>query len=277
MSDNNFDEIIPTAIQGAYYKTLTDIPYSTEILKEARDLCGELPQDIIVDEKAVIREARHKIIDKLLKQSGITQVFELAAGYSSRGLKFTENENCCYVELDLSTVSKAKEMIIERVVGERKNLHVINGNALDEQVYILAQAYFDKSLPATIVNEGLLRYLSFDEKSELAENIRRFITQYGGVWITGDGGFMDFRKNQNQILPEHDKSLSKRVPRNSFDNVFENKEDFANFFARFGFSTEFYRYSDVLGELSSAKVLGLSNGRVHDLLFGAYAAVLKLR
>jgi hypothetical protein len=123
----------------------------------------------------------------------------------------------------------------------------------------------------------LLRYLTFDEKAILAKNILNLLKKFGGVWITGDGGFMGFRKNQNKIMPTHDKNLSKMVSRNTLDHVFSDKQEFAEFFDKIGFTTEFHKYDEVLSDLSSPNALSASENEARDILSGAYAIVLKVK
>lgn len=80
---NNFESVIPTAVTVAYPRIFTDIPYSNEIfsyLKNKIDVESYLSKDIL----AVELEARYKLMNKLLKNTNIKQVLELAAGYSQK-------------------------------------------------------------------------------------------------------------------------------------------------------------------------------------------------
>jgi len=275
MKDNSFNEISPTAIQGAYYKTFTDVPYSKEILHEARKY-EDLPSDIIIDKHSIIREARHKIVSEFLAKSGISQVFEIAAGYSPRGLIFTEDENCEYVEMDLPIVAENKKKVVNSI-SKRQNLHILSGNALDKEVFDEATKYFDTKKPVAVVNEGLLRYLTFEEKAILATNIHQLLKHFGGVWVTGDGGFIDFRKNQNNTLPNLDMNMRRRISRNALSNVFNDKQQFDEFFDKVGFTTEFHEYGEMLGDLSSTKTLGVEDDQAKDLSAGAFAVVLRAK
>jgi O-methyltransferase involved in polyketide biosynthesis len=139
---DSFDEIIPTAIQGASLKTFTDIPYSKEVLREAKKY-DTLPTDIIVDKKSIIREARHKIIDELLLKNDASQILEIAAGYSPRGLIFTQDPKRQIVELDLPVVAQNKQKIVAGIESGRQNLHIIGGNALDESAFSATAQYFN--------------------------------------------------------------------------------------------------------------------------------------
>ena len=101
IDDANYTSIIPTAYVTAYPRTFTDIPYSNEIFDglEALRKEGHLPEieeDQKVDRLAPELEARYKLIDKLLAKAEITQVLELAAGLSTRGLLFTAEPSALY-------------------------------------------------------------------------------------------------------------------------------------------------------------------------------------
>jgi O-methyltransferase involved in polyketide biosynthesis len=97
MLNKDFESVIPTAILTAYPKILTDIPYAKEVFAELnRD---SIPVSLIVDKLAPELEARHKLINKLLKESKIDQVLELAAGYTTRGVELAQNDSrISYVE-----------------------------------------------------------------------------------------------------------------------------------------------------------------------------------
>lgn len=47
------------------------------------------------------------------------------------------------------------------------------------------QKYFDEDREIAIINEGLLRYLTFEEKKIVATNVYNML-KYNGVWITCD-------------------------------------------------------------------------------------------
>ena len=92
-------------------------------------------------------EARYKLTNKLLEKSGINQVLELAAGYTSRGLIYSE-KGFNYVEMDLDNVSKNKVNIIKSIKNDiPKNLHIINVNELSSSDYFKCDKYFEENKP----------------------------------------------------------------------------------------------------------------------------------
>ena len=83
-----FESIIPTAIITSYPRIFTDIPYEKEIYNWLSKNCSnniELNKLLAPE-----LEARFKLTNKLIDSLNITQVLELASGYSSRGLIYSK-------------------------------------------------------------------------------------------------------------------------------------------------------------------------------------------
>lgn len=276
IDDSKFNEVIPTAILTAYPRTFSDIPYSQEIFDELLRHHKEIDESLMVDRIAVELEARSKLVDKLIGTTGTTQVLELASGFSSRGLIFAQKPNTQYVELDLPDLTRVKEKIISNIAVIPSNLHVIGGNALRESDFKKASDYFDSDKQVVVVNEGLLRYLTFDEKATVAKNIRGVLKKFGGVWISGDGATRSFRNSQDKNVPSVNTTLMNTTNRNSIGNAFESQDHFRTFFDELGFTVEFFDYTTVQDDLSSPKRLGLSEQDVSDKLL-AYASAIIFR
>ncbi len=276
VNDEKYREIIPTAILTAYPRTFSDIPYSQEIFDELQRQYGEIDDSLIVDRLAVELEARSKLIDRLLADTDASQVLEIAAGFSSRGLVLADHSDTRYVELDLPDLSELKTQIVGNIAHIPENLHILGGNALRSSDFDTAAQYFDKNQPVAVVNEGLLRYLTFDEKAQVAGNIRGLLKQFGGVWISGDGATKSFRDSQNRNVPGMNTTLMNTTKRNDVGNAFESQEHFRDFFGNLGFTVEFHSYTEVQSELSSPQKLGLADGEVPDKLL-AYASAIVFR
>jgi O-methyltransferase involved in polyketide biosynthesis len=278
VNDEKYREIIPTAILTAYPRTFSDIPYSQEIFDELQRHYGEIDDSLIVDRLAVELEARSKLIDRLLAETGASQVLEIAAGFSSRGLVFAAQPDTQYVELDLPDLAELKTQIVGNIAHIPENLHILGGNALRLSDFDEASQYFDTGKPVVVVNEGLLRYLTFDEKAQVASNIRGLLERFGGIWISGDGATKSFRDSQNKNVPSVNTTLMNTTKRNNVGNAFESQEHFREFFGNLGFTVEFHSYTEVQSELSSPQRLGLTSEEVSDkLLAYASAIVFKLK
>src|ERR1700761_7307877 len=92
-----------TADVVAYRRTFTDIPFSKEIweILQARLSPEEKKKQEMLNYPHItpLFEARYLLTDQILKKSGITQVLELAAGMSPRGM-IKSTEGMTYVEFD---------------------------------------------------------------------------------------------------------------------------------------------------------------------------------
>jgi O-methyltransferase involved in polyketide biosynthesis len=112
--------------------------------------------------------ARHRAIDALLERAieerGVTQVIEVAAGMSGRGLRFVRryHDRLTYLEADLPGMAERKRQTLERL-GALSDQHRVR--ALDalresgpESLPQLA-GDLDRATGLAIVTEGLLGYL----------------------------------------------------------------------------------------------------------------------
>lgn len=276
MENKDFTSIIPTAITVAYPRIFTDIPYSNEIFDYLNKEITTKPY-ISKDILSIELEARYKLIDRLLKNTKIKQILELAAGYSQRGLIFTENDNYRYVELDLEKVTKLKKDLLNNISTIPDNLKIISGDATNNNDFDKCKKIFNPNKNVAVINEGLLRYLDFDEKREVAENVYELLKEFGGVWITSDFTPKKFIKNQDINLPELNKQLSETTDRNNANWRFENKKHVKEFLNDIGFNKiEFHYFNEVKDELTSPQKLKVDNEEVEKLLDDALVAVISI-
>jgi O-methyltransferase involved in polyketide biosynthesis len=138
--------------------------------------------------------ARHRAIDALLERAieerGITQVIEVAAGMSGRGLRFAQRhgDRLLYVEADLPAMAARKWRTLARLgaLSERHRVQELDAlrdsgsHSLGELVQRLDQ---DHGL--AIITEGLLGYL---EPSAVTGLWRRFVVALStfkeGIYIS---------------------------------------------------------------------------------------------
>lgn len=239
-NQDSFEKVIPTAWMVAYRRTFSDIPYSKEIFDNLekirkRNKYEDIPSDLKKPELAPQFEARHKLIDKLIYQTKAEQVLELASGFSSRGLSMSKNNNFNYIEMDLPRVTKEKKQIVEEIAKDKgfdvpDNLHFEPGNVLDFKSFENAVKYFNKSKPIVIINEGLLRYLTKDEKAIVAQNIHKILQKFNGVWITSDISLRKIFSKENKVMNNHVENISKLTGKDIIGNRFETEEEAKNFF-----------------------------------------------
>lgn len=270
----NFESISPTAIVTAYPRTFTDIPYETDIYKW---LCNNCNEKVNLNKMLAPEiEARYKLANKLLDATKINQVLEIAAGYSSRGIIYSKKDYQ-YVEMDLEGVVKNKNEFLKELNLNNSHLHVINGSALDYEDFNKSSQYFSKDKELAIINEGLLRYLTFEEKKIVATNIYKILKEYNGVWITCDVTPKKFIKTQNNVNPELNKNLNNVTSRNDLKDRFEDFNHIKRFMKEVGFSNvEIHKFSEVKSEIKSFDILNINRDKYDELLDNAIVAVITI-
>jgi O-methyltransferase involved in polyketide biosynthesis len=266
-----YEKIGPTAKFVAYLRTFTDIPFAKEIAEQSgaertyQELAGESKESLI--RLSPYWEARYKVTDRILTQRGITQILEVAAGLSPRGIAMTENPDVVYVVTDLPQILDQEraiaEAILSRLNSRRPNLHFETANALDRESLARACAIFGYDRPVAIITEGLLPYLNREEKTVLASNIHEVLSRYRGVWIASDVHTRQYREAtfrlaEGEMLRQRQNRISSSTGSNLESNLFADENDLRGFFDQAGFRIEKYQYASVVDDLSSVRLLDLS-------------------
>lgn len=273
-TETPYDGIIPTGWLTAYGRTFSDIPYAQEIFDGLESSMGENPPealDVMKDtELAPQFEARYKLLDRLIMQTGIRQILEVAAGLSSRGLALTEDDSLTYVELDLPHMMDDKRRIVKdlqakRLVPQRANLHFEDGNAVEIDGFLNAAEHFDPNQPLLIVNEGLLRYLGLKDKQRYAANVSNILRKFGGTWVTSDISLPKVMYKEQDVMAGRRKKISEITGVQVDNNLFKDEEDAKQFFGDLGFSVKSHSFLEVIDELTSPAKLGMSRDYVEAI------------
>jgi len=186
--EKSYERISPTAKFVAYARTFTDIPFAKEMAAESgaektyRKLAGSVEPTARF---LPLWEARYKATDRILNQRGVTQILEIAAGLSPRGLAMTENSAVIYVATDLPQVLEEEQTIAEAILAKlnsyRLNLHFQVANVLDYESLSRAATFFKSDKPIAVITEGLLPYLNNHEKEVSTNNIYKLLRKYCGI------------------------------------------------------------------------------------------------
>ena len=275
MKIKDFESIIPTALHTLYPLIFTDIPLSNEIYNE---LCKIGFPDELKNQKLTFEiEARYKLIDKFLKESRIYQVLELASGFTPRGINMClENKDIVYVEMDLPKVIEGKKLIFNKLVDLPDNIHFIGGNALNRKDINKCLKHFDITKPIVVINQGLMRYLNFDEKRILAENVYSVIKNNKGIWLTCDLTPAKFVLNQNKNIDKnYNSNLTGVTNRNNTSWRFRDKTHAEQFMREVGLNIEWHEFCESLDLLSSPKKMGVSLEETNKYLKDAYVTILR--
>jgi O-methyltransferase involved in polyketide biosynthesis len=178
-------------------------------------------------------------------------------------------------------MTKNKRALLENLFSKGKakpqgGLHIEDGNALDRDSLFAATKYF-KDKPVAVIHEGLLRYLNFEEKKTVANNIHALLEKFGGVWITSDITLKRVLSGERQ--EERDDNRKRVLALSGIDigaNTFENEDDAKKFFEELGFSVERHGFMEVADELVSPARIGLPRDEVENLLKDPVVFVMRL-
>ncbi len=276
-SKNSYEKISPTAWGVAYHRSQSDIKYAQEIFDELDAVVK--PTDPLEIEYlkrskeskiAPQFEARYKLIDRLIAENKTNQILEIASGLAPRGLEMTEKDpSLRYVEVDLPVMTRYKREILQALFEKGKakpqpNLYIEDGDALDYNSLLAAVRYF-KNEPITIVNEGLLRYMNFDQKAIVAKNIHALLEKFGGTWITSDITLIRLLKRDEE-RKANVKMVQALSGMNVEDNAFESEQAAVKFFEDAGFSVERHSFLEIIENLVSPAKINLSPEETRKLL-----------
>ncbi len=239
MEPYDFRRVSVTALMPALARgEFTDIPWAKEMLACLRTK-GTVLSDGPWNERAghdyaPFLEARFKAVNRILDEHSATQILELAAGLSPRGMDFAQR-GVVYAEADLPESSALKREIVTAVLGRiPSNLHLCAASVLDSAALSACCAAFTDR-PVSITTEGLLRYLTFEEKTQLAANVRDILARFGGMWITTD---IHLRHWAQRRSPVHRETETERLGRVLDPNYFDDLEHARTFFEGCGFQVE---------------------------------------
>jgi len=227
-----------------------------------QNLDGELPEEAKV--YAPLLEARYKSIVQLIHKTGMDQVLELASGFSMRGLAMSAASGMTYLESDLPGISEEKSKFVADLIAKHNLVgldrhHIITANALNFSEFEAAIHILRRDRPLVVVNEGLLNYLSADERSEVAGNVRKLLSNFpGGAWITPDFTTRGVAENVSETAKRFRRALSGITERQLNEAAFVDEEAIDQFVRDSGFKPVSYYQADQVPFLSSLKRLELS-------------------
>lgn len=273
LQKSDFDKISPTAFITSLARQFTGIPYSKEL--------AGLVTEQRVKNLPLILESRYRAVNRAAAGFPITQILELASGFLPRGLEFSSDPAITFIESDLPEMIRHKELLIQKMGEERSNLHYaeIDAAARPNRIPGKIREFFKAKQPVMILCEGLLMYLSKDEKKELCLNVRETLEHYGGVWITPDFsttiGLNQSVKN-NPALQQRMDSLKNLTGRSLPENAFETIEEAREFVKNAGFQIREYEMINVIDELSCIEILNLDIEFVKNVLNKQSVFILSL-
>ena len=225
--------LIPAFARGEY----TTIPWAREMLAVLRDRGAALPDGPWSEYGAYasIFDARFRAVTRLVEEKAATQVLELAAGFSPRGAELA-SRGILYVEADLAESITLKREVLTSMLGSvPNNLHLCPASAIDREQLLSCCVPFVSERPVAVTTEGLLRYLTFEEKALVAANVLHILRRYGGYWITPDIHLKSWAQRQT---PPQRQAEVKTLGRSLDANYFQDFDQARQFFESCGFAVD---------------------------------------
>jgi O-methyltransferase involved in polyketide biosynthesis len=227
--------LIPAFARGDY----TSIPWAKEMLAFLRSRGATLSHGPWSEDAArafaPVFEARFLAVSRVVAEKGATQVLELAAGFSPRGMDLAR-QGIVYVETDLAESMTRKREIVTAILGSvPDNLHLCAASAIDRSQLFECCSPFVTGRPVAVTTEGLLRYLTFDEKALVARNVHEILQRYGGWWMTPD---VHLRSLTQRQTTDYRKQEHETLGRSLDANYFEDLDHAQSFFEGLGFAVD---------------------------------------
>jgi O-methyltransferase involved in polyketide biosynthesis len=292
----DYAKISPTALMVAYFRAkYTNMPYSQIIYEKTRKFKNKSLLELISPvlgylakfypgslERLSSLEGRYLAINEALKKlDSKISIIEIAAGLSARSLEWSGQE-LIYLETDLPEIIGIKEKIFSEIsvsqdLETNQNHHFLSLNAINEKEWEkIGKKYFEKkSERVAIIHEGLISYLTDEEKEKLRNNIRNFLSIYSpnGVWITTD--FSTYKRKETAPVSFAKKLIQKNTQRKF--NYFENQQKVINFLNTGGLEVRILNNSDIFNKLTCVKKSGMSRAKVEEVMpnYQAYCITLK--
>lgn len=231
----DFSRVSVTALIPAFARGLyTEIPYASQMLDVLRERGVTLSEGPWTGagarDHAAYFEARFLAVNHILAQHRATQVLELAAGLSPRGLELAQH-GVVYVEADLPDSIRRKREIVGAILGSvPENLHLCESSVVDRAQLLSCCAPFASNQPVAVTTEGLLRYLTFDEKTQLAANVREILSRFGGFWTTVDIHLRAWIRKRRSLQRRDEETayLGRDLDPNYFDDLNHARAFFEN-------------------------------------------------
>ncbi|NEO32152.1 MAG: hypothetical protein F6K36_17305 [Symploca sp. SIO3C6] len=284
MPTSSFDKISPTALIMAYARQFTDIPYSQELaqLVNAQAFVERLQkqQSDKSFEIAVLFEGRYKAINQMIAQFRTTQIIELASGLLPRGMVMSQDPGIVFIESDLPAMISSKQQLVKQLVGDRSNLHFIATDATSQpSQFPLDVDYLDSLTPITVISEGLLLYLTLNQKQHVFTNVRELLQVYGGVWITPDlmtKEDLSRIRGTSPALQKFSQTVRVMTGTSDKDTIFDNLDQVRQFTSEQGFQLQAYSMLNVLDQLTCLEPLGINPAVAESILTDSFVFAFTL-
>lgn len=191
-----------------------------------------------------ISEVLYQSANSLIYEAGNTTVLDIACGYSPRVLLLAP-EGYTYIGADLPDVTSDLNARRSKILPHDatwlagyRTVDATDRTQMERVVGALRE-------PITIVTQGLLSYLTLEEKGYLAESIRSLLERDGGCWIIPDADpgtllFDTFRavlgQRATNLVKGIYRILDRRVGRDRKEMGWQSADEIASALQELGFT-----------------------------------------
>lgn len=183
---------------------------------------------------------RHKIIDaqleQLIKEQGVTQILELGAGLSPRGLSMaTKYPHTQYIETDLEPMVKHKTKLIQKMTNPcNLTIKPCSFIATGNQPCIIERLKeFDTQKPTLVISEGLINYFSKAQLQGAMQTMTKAFKPFSQGYYLTDIYPNDVHHRSYRYLKFAQCLVSKLTATRWFLH-YKNEEEIANAFIEWG-------------------------------------------
>lgn len=200
---------------------------------------------------ALCLEMRFKSILEIFRRSGLSQLLECASGISLRGLQLCTDPELLCVDSELPEVNLEKHALVDEIrrrhgIADHGNYHIVDANVLVFEDLQRLYPLFRPGVPVACTTEGLLGYLTSAELELIAENIGRFLRDFGGEWITSDFALKADAQPANPAGQKYYDAITAATGRAMHAGAFETPAELEDFFRRHGFTVEVYPQTELV-------------------------------
>lgn len=155
--------------------------------KLSQNLLGLTVHDMLLQRHHIID---HRI-DWLIKHEGVTQILEIACGYSPRGYKLSRKyPGLKYIEADLPHMAQRKQQLLQQHHGFGPDHQVVGCDVFESGAphgldYIMTEV-LDPSRPTIIITEGLVNYFRLEDIRKVWSRLSQLGQGFPKAWYITD-------------------------------------------------------------------------------------------
>ena len=171
---------------------------------------------------------RHDLTDKVFSALKMSAIVDLGCGYNHRGISVSKMRDVKYYGIDLPEIIGNMQNAVGSVILMQHLVNRINYIVADVTDYNSLRACIKGREPLFIVTDDLMMYLTDQEAGEVMTVIQKLLSEFGGVWVTGDADSEErVRIITDAALDEDERGILGELKNSFYDSsvgvVFKNR------------------------------------------------------